>query len=254
MYALLDYGFDLHPEVFEKPGVGGPDFRVSNNRFASAFVECKYVGRDTVRAHSALPEDRAGMSVGNYDYMTNRLQSEVGRATPQLKDLPDPGVCLLGTDHANTLDLFAEHGATALLTSTTVIRIPLKNGGPAGEPHLFAPLQDSAFLRPAAYPDEPLSARRKPVSAVILVTFNFENPSASLFGVLNPFAARPLDHRLFPAVPFARFARTPVLGDTHLPPVEFVVSEPYRKTFDLILAPRISEVMERLTKDDKSSR
>ncbi len=215
---------NLNPQIHERPDSGGADFRMLSTPAQPIYAECKYIDRRTVAAMSGLSDDEQD-GVQTYSQITPKLQSTIGEAVPQLSLCSDgPGVAVVGTDHLRADMVMGWWAAEKLLTSTTVLRVPIsqESGHAVGPIHEFAALRDSAFLRPAQSAGEDLDRRRLPASAALMLAFNTATRRVHAMGVLNPWPVRAIDHRHFARIPFARFSQTPSNVGASLPAVEFI--------------------------------
>jgi hypothetical protein len=241
-FSMFQGYFRLQPEINDDPSIGGADFKMLVNPAEPMFAECKYLERGVVAANSSIPDDVMAPG-GSYSQITDQIQTRVKGATSQLALGHGPGIAVIGTDHANASDLMGAHAAETLLTSTTHIEVPIsrQTGSATGPAEVVAPLKNSVFLARPPRPGDDLARLRIPVSAVLLVTFNFDERTASLVGILNPWPKYPLNIRQFPRVPFARFAGEPTISQVTLPPVEWVVHAPDPLPVQPVLPPDIPE-------------
>jgi len=237
-YCLMEHPFRLRPEIEETASGGGPDFKLSRSPSNPIYVECKFLDRDSVTEQTGIVH--GSFAGGSYSPMTEKISSSVGDCVPQLaRRNTGPGIGVIGSDHSDAWHLLGPGAAETLLHGTTHLRVPInRRRAQVGE---VAPLLDSVFLRPPRRRGEDIDRRRFPVSAVLLVAFNFEDRVAMVSGILNPWPIRPIDYRLLPGIPFARFKKTPSIRQRTVPPVEWVIHSPEARRFEAIQPPDIPE-------------
>jgi hypothetical protein len=80
----------LHPELFEDPGSGGPDFRCNLN--APFLVEVTSLDSAVVSKRSRLPATITGPGGGAFGQITDRLLSEAKNKAPAAR-APPPARC-----------------------------------------------------------------------------------------------------------------------------------------------------------------
>ncbi|HLY74556.1 MAG TPA: hypothetical protein VKU80_10610 [Planctomycetota bacterium] len=221
-FAILQGHFRLQPEIDDVPHVGGPDFKTTAHP-TPLYVECKYLDRERVEARTALPDgfpDRGG----SFTHDNAKIRLRISDACRQLERRPDgPGIAVIGTDHVLADAVMDAVACEWLLTGEQ--RIQVQDGAVLD----VTGLANSVWLDHPPAPGDDFQRLLVPVSAVILMTFNFEAKTASMLGILNPWPrpglALPIRH--FPRLPFARFASTPMfIQGGVLSPVEWVIHQP----------------------------
>lgn len=133
----------LHPELFEDPVSGGPDFRCNPN--APFLVEVTSLDSAVVSKRSGLPASISGPGGGAFGQITDRLLSEAKNKAPQLGRYPLPGVLAITSDHAFSSILLDRLAAEYLMTSAPQFNVPL-GGGPH---YMTTDLKHAVFYRPA---------------------------------------------------------------------------------------------------------
>jgi hypothetical protein len=239
-YSLLEGPLRLHPEIEETAGGGGPDFKLSPAPSTPVYVECKHLDQDSVSEQTGIQHE--SFAAGPYSLITEKIGSAIGDCVRQLsRRTTGPGLAVIGSNHSDAYHLLGAYEAETVLRGTTHLRTPINRPPSRSRIQEVAPLRDSAFLRPPRGRGMDIDRRRLPVSAVLLVAFNFEARWAQALGILNPWPNRPFDYRLLPGIPFARFKKTPRITQWTVPPVEWVIDSPEPRRFEAIQPPDLPE-------------
>ena len=191
----------LHPELFEHPASGGPDFRCHPT--APFLVEVTSLDSAVVAKRSGLPATISGPGGGAFGLITDRLLSEAKNKAPQLGRHPLPGVLAIVSDHAFSGILLDRLAAEYLMTSAPQFNVPL-GGGPH---YMTTDLKHAVFYRPLGVLDAsgtPIIAPcRQSIAAILLVAI--DRRQVHVVGLLHPEAAFPFSPAWMPTVPFVQF-------------------------------------------------
>ncbi len=191
----------LHPELFEDPVSGGPDFRCNPN--APFLVEVTSLDSAVVSKRSGLPASISGPGGGAFGQITDRLLSEAKNKAPQLGRYPLPGVLAITSDHAFSSILLDRLAAEYLMTSAPQFNVPL-GGGPH---YMTTDLKHAVFYRPLGVLDASgtpiITPCRQSIAAILLIAIY--RREVQVVGLLHPEAAYPFNPAWLPKVPFVQF-------------------------------------------------
>ena len=191
----------LHPELFEDPANGGPDFRCHST--APFLVEVTSLDSALVTKRSGLPATITGPGGGAFGQITDRLLSEAKNKAPQLGRYPLPGVLAIVSDHAFSGMLLDRLAAEYLMTSAPQFNVPL-GGGPH---YMTTDLKHAAFYRPLGVLDASgtpiISPCRQSIAAILLVASYPRE--VQVVGLLHPEATYPFSPHWLSKIPFVQF-------------------------------------------------
>jgi hypothetical protein len=199
------------PDIFENNSAGGPDFRCDPSPSDSFLVEVTSLDSKAVSNRSKLPLELNGPGGQAFRLITEKLCSAAQSKAAQLGGRGMPGVLAI-TSSYDFAGLLMDRGAAEyLMTSTPHITVPVGSTGKSG--YLETDLRNAVFCQPGildAAGNQMFVTRYRSIAAILLVTIGVRE--AEIVGLLHPDAAHPFNPQLFPAVPYVRFARWPLIS------------------------------------------
>jgi hypothetical protein len=216
MFSLLRNTID-QITLAEDVGTGGVDFLCvsDQNRF---IVEVTSLEAESVAIQSGWPNEIADGTTGWFGMVTHMLRTKASSKASQLSGYAMPRVLAITSEHMAADVLLGPHGADALLTSDTKIKVPI--GKPIDKAGVATDLKDSVFFR--FNKEGQIEPWRKSISAIILVTI-FADRSL-VVGVLHPEPAYQFPITLLPSVPFLRLSEWPPKNNAL--ETEWVIAKP----------------------------
>lgn len=202
---LQMHGVTIIPN--DDPSHGGPDYLCARDA-KQFYVEVTCITKGKAARKTGLPDLHQGCGrIARFNLLTPTLLGELCNKVPQVSNLDNPCIVLVGTLHLQASAVcFYKPFVEQLLTGTpkVVCRIDPGQGRAIGEPYQVTYLSDSVFTRFEKGHDGPFEFTRKSISAILLS--GFEGGSAHVVGLLHPNPKYPFDRRLLPGIEFAKLA------------------------------------------------
>lgn len=200
-FSILRSNFES-VQVAEDISTGGADFLCKTNDVAF-IAEVTCLEAESVADQSGwrneVPED---CSAGSFGMITQMLRTKASSKASQLSGHNFPRILIITCEHIASDILLGAHGAETLLTSDTMIEVPI--GKPIGKLDTVTDLKNSVFFR---YKNGELESCRRSISAILL--FSIFADKSLVVGILHPDPEYKFPINLFPSIPFLRMREWP---------------------------------------------
>jgi hypothetical protein len=209
-------------KLAEDLSTGGVDFLAKSNH-EEFIVEVKCLEAEAVAARSGwkneVPEDGCG---GSFAMITHMLRTKASGKAAQLLGHSIPRILAITCEHVAADALLGPHGAETLLTSDTMIEVPI--GTPVDKVNLITDLKDSVFFRSK---NGQFQSCRRSISAILLLSI-FADKSL-VVGILNPDPVHNFPIKILPSIPFLRMRKWP--PKNNMLETEWVIYKPKAEAF-----------------------
>lgn len=220
-FSFLRTNFD-DVKLAEDLSTGGVDFLCKSNDI-EFIVEVTSLGAEPVAAQSGwknqVPENGSG---GSFGMITHMLRTRASSKAEQLSAYRIPRIYVITCEHIAADVLLGPHGAETLLTSDTMIEVPIGKSIEKG--NLITDLKDSVFFRSK---NGQLQSCRRSISAILL--FSIFAYKSLIVGILHPDPKYSLPIKLFPSIPFLRMKKWP--PEKNMIEIEWVIYKPKADEF-----------------------
>lgn len=201
----------------EDISTGGVDFFCKSND-VEFIIEVTCLEAEAVAAQSGwkneLGENGSG---GSFGMITHMLRTKVSSKVLQLSGYNIPRILVITCEHVAADILLGPHGAETLLTSDTMIEVPI--GTSVDKVNLITDLKDSVFFRPK---NGQFESCRRSISAILF--FSIFADKSLVVGILNPDPAYNFPIKILPSIPFLRMKKWPPEND--MIETEWVIYQP----------------------------
>ena len=154
--------------------------------------------------------------------VTHKLRTKSSSKAARLSGHGIPTILAITCKHVAADILLGPHGAEMLLTSDTMIEVPI--GISVDKVNLITDLKDSVFFRSK---NGQLESCRRSITAIILFSI-FEDKSF-VVGILHPDPEYNLPIKMFPSIPFLRMTKWP--PKNNMIEIEWVIYKPKAEAF-----------------------
>jgi hypothetical protein len=206
VFCLL-WSAKAHPDIFEDPGTGGPDFCCSPLAGGKYLVEVRSLDSMAVSSKSNLPQKLTGAGSGAYGLITDKLRAVVGSKAKQLANHGLPRVLAITCAYDFAGLLMDRGAARVLMTSASTYNVPI--GESSLPPSVTTDLRDAVFCRldKSDVSNWTVVPCRRSISAILLT--QVYSRYTRIVGLLHPEPAVPFDPHGLPQVPYLRFKQWP---------------------------------------------
>lgn len=224
LFSILRSEFK-NVKLGEDVSTGGVDFLCSQNGLNILFevtsLEAEAVAKQS-GIKNRVPDNG---NAGCFGMVTHMFRTKASSKASQVSGHNIPSVVAITTEHIDGSFLLGPHGAETLLTSDTMIRVPL---GPPIDNNieLSTDLKNSVFFK---YNKGNIEACRKSISCILLISINPNN--INCVGVLHPHPINNFPIELLPTVPFVRIKKWP--PENNNIETEWVLKNPNAASFAL---------------------
>ncbi|MDD3249404.1 MAG: hypothetical protein GX874_08950 [Smithella sp.] len=209
-------------QVAEDISTGGTDFLCKSNGNQFIF-EVTCLEAESVAAQSGWRNEVSeNVSAGFFRMITHMLRTKVSSKTMQLSGYSVPRTLVITCEHVAADVLLGTHGAELLLTSDTMIEVPI--GKPIDTVDIVTDLKDSVFFR---LKNGALESCRRSISAILL--FSVLAKTTLAVGILHPDPEYKFPISLLPSVPFMRMKEWPPINNRI--ETEWVIDKPKAEEF-----------------------
>jgi hypothetical protein len=206
----------------EDISTGGVDFLCKLND-VDFLVEVTCLEAEPIAVQSGwkneFPQDGSG---GSFSMITHMLRTKASSKAAQLSGHGIPRILAITCEHVAADVLLGPHAAEILLTSDTLIEVPI--GKPNEKINLITNLKDSVFFRSK---NGQFESCRRSISAILLFSI-FEDKS-KVVGILHPDPGYNLPIKIFPSIPFLRMKKWP--PENKMIETEWVIYKPKAEAF-----------------------
>ncbi len=218
-FSYLRSQFDS-VQVAEDISTGGADF-LCKSKDAEFICEVTSLKTESVASQSGI-ENKINQngSAGFFGMITHMLRTKASSKASQLSGHGFPRILLITCEHIASDILLGTHGAKTLLTSDTLIEVPIEK--PNEHIDIVTDLKNSVFFR---IKNGILESCRRSISAVLL--FSIYADKSLVVGILHPDPEYKFSISLFPSIPFLRMRHWPPKGDKIV--TEWVIYKPRAK-------------------------
>lgn len=201
---LSQHGVEVEP--YEDPSRGGPDFRCTKDN-KCFYVEVTCISIEAATKDSGLEPSLTPFEVEDYEFMTEKIRSEVTSKIQQCSKVRAPRIVVVATLHSQAgYCCFDDLAAEEFLTATMYItgKINIRTGERVEDTYESTRLENSGFIRPKKNSPNQIEDTRRSVSAVLLCGFGLS--SSNVIGCLNSNPIYSFDRSLLPEIKFCRLA------------------------------------------------